>query len=271
MPDPRHKIPVEETKELVAGTKAGDSLSMERLIATRLRWLYDFAAREDLQTRHDLELADIMQIGCLAVIDVAQTISLDKKVDISTRFHIDVKLRAENIIMRSKLVPSVGSYGKTVYRPGSVPAEEVLRDPAEATDLGTLGKYIERSSDIGAELPESVENEVMDAAEPDHELIDLLLSFLKDRNSLVVSMYRGLTGITSEDVGKRFGISGERVRQITDSSINKLWRFYSLSYQLLRQRQVFPKDLTNKGLVPDREGLITERLKAKIANLQKES
>ena len=74
-----------------------------------------------------------------------------------------------------------------------------------------------------------------------HGEIDGLLSVLDERERRIIDERFGLTGktpMTLEDVGREFGVTRERIRQLQNSALNKMRRALS------KKEKPLPKPLT---------------------------
>jgi RNA polymerase sigma factor, sigma-70 family len=115
-------------------------------------------------------------------------------------------------------------------------AKELKMDADEVADaLKISGRHIS----MDAPLTQSDENRLLDVIEneelpaPDHLLmseslkteIDRILSTLSDREAEVIKFYFGLNkehSLTLEEIGERFNLTRERVRQIKEKAIRRL-------------------------------------------------
>jgi hypothetical protein len=121
-PDPRSSvhggggqgIPLEETKAFIEGVQAGDQQAAAKLIATRLVWLYSgVAGSAEVQSRYDLQLEDILQLGCVAVLEAAnKTNTHTSPSNCKVIFKNRETQQVGAALLRTKLVPSVRENGR---------------------------------------------------------------------------------------------------------------------------------------------------------------
>jgi hypothetical protein len=103
-------VPPNQVRVLVDGVQARDTTAMEGLIAYRLAWVYEnFAKRDAIQARTDLDEEDIMQIGCLATLEAAHRVSFKSPTPLSQQIVNLQEREAERLVMRAKLVPSISN------------------------------------------------------------------------------------------------------------------------------------------------------------------
>lgn len=143
-PDPRGKISQEEIRQLIIGTQVGDAEAQERLIATRLRWIYSHAFSEEIRSRADLELRDVMQVGILATLEATDVVNVEYH-DVSVLFHTNVPRIMNGWITEGKLIPALDEEGRTVRRPTR--DRSIMRDRVELVDQAELDSMIERTAE----------------------------------------------------------------------------------------------------------------------------
>ena len=241
----------EEEVELAKKIKQGDQASLGKLTKANLRFVVSVAKQYQNQ---GLSLSDLINEGNLGLIKAAQRFDETRGFKFISyavwwiRQSILQALAEQSRIVRLPL-NKVGSLNK-INKAFSELEQEFEREPspeelAELLDIPTeevettLG-VAARHVSMDAPFVEGEDNSLLDVLEnnstpnTDQELdyneslrreIERSLSTLTDRQCDVIKLYFGI-GIehpmSLEDIGEKFGLTRERVRQIKDKAINKL-------------------------------------------------
>lgn len=241
----------EEEVDLAKRIKEGDQEALERLTKANLRFVVSVAKQYQNQ---GLSLSDLINEGNLGLIKAAQRFDETRGFKFISyavwwiRQSILQALAEQSRIVRLPL-NKVGSLNK-INRAFSELEQEFEREPtaeelAELLDIPseevetTLG-VAARHVSMDAPFAEGEDNSLLDVLEnnssPDTDAgleyveslrteIERSLSTLTDRQYDVIKLYFGI-GIehpmSLEDIGDKFGLTRERVRQIKDKAINKL-------------------------------------------------
>ncbi len=240
----------DEEVELAKRIKEGDPLALEKLTKANLRFVVSVAKQYQNQ---GLSLGDLINEGNLGLIKAAQRFDETRGFKFISyavwwiRQSILQALAEQSRIVRLPLnrVGSLNKISKTFseleqrYEREPSPDElaEVL-EVATSEVVDTL-KISGRHVSMDAPFVQGEENSLLDVLEndseetPDSELIsDSLrkevqraLSTLTQRESDVIALYFGLNGehaMTLEEIGERFNLTRERVRQIKEKAIRRL-------------------------------------------------
>ena len=241
----------EEEVDLAKRIKQGDQASLEKLTKANLRFVVSVAKQYQNQ---GLSLSDLINEGNLGLIKAAQRFDETRGFKFISyavwwiRQSILQALAEQSHIVRLPL-NKVGSLNK-INKAFSELEQNYEREPSaeELADLldiateeveTTLG-VAARHVSMDAPFIDGEDNSLLDVLEDfaatrtDSELeykeslskeIDRSLSTLTDRQADVIKLYFGI-GIehpmSLEDIGDKFGLTRERVRQIKDKAINKL-------------------------------------------------
>ena len=241
----------EEEVDLAKRIKQGDQASLEKLTKANLRFVVSVAKQYQNQ---GLSLSDLINEGNLGLIKAAQRFDETRGFKFISyavwwiRQSILQALAEQSRIVRLPL-NKVGSLNK-INKAFSELEQNFEREPSaeELADLldiateeveTTLG-VAARHVSMDAPFIDGEDNSLLDVLEDyaatrtDSELeykeslskeIDRSLSTLTDRQADVIKLYFGI-GIehpmSLEDIGDKFGLTRERVRQIKDKAINKL-------------------------------------------------
>ncbi|MBP6795446.1 MAG: sigma-70 family RNA polymerase sigma factor [Saprospiraceae bacterium] len=231
--------------------KQGDQAALERLTKANLRFVVSVAKQYQNQ---GLSLSDLINEGNLGLIKAAQRFDETRGFKFISyavwwiRQSILQALAEQSRIVRLPL-NKVGSLNKInrafseleqqfEREPSPEELASILEIPSEEveTTLGVAARHVSMdapfidgedntlldvlenigtpSTDNGLEYRESLRNE-----------IERSLGTLTDRQADVIKLYFGIGvehPMSLEDIGEKFGLTRERVRQIKDKAINKL-------------------------------------------------
>ena len=243
-------ITAEVEVELAKRIKAGDQVALEKLTKANLRFVVSVAKQYQNQ---GLTLGDLINEGNLGLIKAAQRFDETRGFKFISyavwwiRQSILQALAEQSRIVRLPL-NRVGSLNK-ISRTFSELEQKYEREPSPdelaevlqitaAEVIDTL-KVSGRHVSMDAPFAQGEENSLLDVLEnddeekPDQNLIsDSLrkevqraLNTLTQREADVVSLYFGLNGeqaLTLEEIGAKFSLTRERVRQIKEKAIRRL-------------------------------------------------
>ncbi len=241
----------EEEVDLAKRIKQGDQIALEKLTKANLRFVVSVAKQYQNQ---GLSLSDLINEGNLGLIKAAQRFDETRGFKFISyavwwiRQSILQALAEQSRIVRLPL-NKVGSLNKinkafsaleqTFEREPS-PEElaellEISTDEVETT-LGVAARHVSMDAPFvegeDNSLLDVLENNTMPGTDSHLEYADSLrreiersLGTLTDRQADVIKLYFGI-GVehprSLEDIGDKFGLTRERVRQIKDKAINKL-------------------------------------------------
>jgi len=241
----------EQEVDLAQRIKQGDQDALESLTKANLRFVVSVAKQYQNQ---GLSLSDLINEGNLGLIKAAQRFDETRGFKFISyavwwiRQSILQALAEQSRIVRLPL-NKVGSLNK-INKAFSMLEQEFEREPsaselAEVLDIEsdevetTLG-VAARHVSVDAPFIEGEDNSLLDVLENSNTAmtdsglayneslsreIDRSLSTLTDRQKDVIKLYFGISvehSMSLEDIGERFGLTRERVRQIKDKAINKL-------------------------------------------------
>ena len=240
----------EEEVDLAQRIRAGDQIALERLTKANLRFVVSVAKQYQNQ---GLSLGDLINEGNLGLIKAAQRFDETRGFKFISyavwwiRQSILQALAEQSRIVRLPL-NRVGSLNK-ISKTFSDLEQKFEREPspeelAEVLDISanevvdTL-KISGRHVSMDAPFVQGEENSLLDVLEndmeekPDQGLINdslrkevaRALSTLTQRESDVIALYFGLNGehpMTLEEIGEKFNLTRERVRQIKEKAIRRL-------------------------------------------------
>ncbi|MBK7408833.1 MAG: RNA polymerase sigma factor RpoD/SigA [Saprospirales bacterium] len=241
----------EEEVDLAKRIKQGDQIALEKLTKANLRFVVSVAKQYQNQ---GLSLSDLINEGNLGLIKAAQRFDETRGFKFISyavwwiRQSILQALAEQSRIVRLPL-NKVGSLNKInkafseleqefEREPSPEELAELLEIPTEEveTTLGVAARHVS----MDAPFVEGEDNSLLDVLEnsatpgTDEPLeyqeslrreIERSLSTLTDRQCDVIKLYFGIGvehPMSLEDIGEKFGLTRERVRQIKDKAINKL-------------------------------------------------
>ncbi len=241
----------EEEVDLAKRIKQGDQTALEKLTKANLRFVVSVAKQYQNQ---GLSLSDLINEGNLGLIKAAQRFDETRGFKFISyavwwiRQSILQALAEQSRIVRLPL-NKVGSLNK-INKAFSQLEQEYEREPSSdelaeqlqiateevETTLGVAARHVS----MDAPFVEGEDNSLLDVLEnggtptADSELaysqslrkeIERSLSTLTERQKDVIILYFGIGvehPMSLEDIGEKFGLTRERVRQIKDKAINKL-------------------------------------------------
>jgi RNA polymerase primary sigma factor len=240
----------EEEIALARRIREGDELSLERLTKANLRFVVSVAKQYQSQ---GLSLGDLINEGNLGLIKAANRFDETRGFKFISyavwwiRQSILQALAEQSRIVRLPL-NRVGTMNK-IGKAFSALEQEFEREPSpeEIAELLEISDFevsdtIQKSGkhlSLDAPFSEEEENRLLDIIEnqdqpsPDNTLIseslrielDRALSTLTQREAEVVKLYFGLdleTPLTLEEIGEKFKLTRERVRQIKEKALRRL-------------------------------------------------
>ena len=241
----------EEEVDLAQRIKKGDQLALEQLTKANLRFVVSVAKQYQNQ---GLSLSDLINEGNLGLIKAAQRFDETRGFKFISyavwwiRQSILQALAEQSRIVRLPL-NKVGSLNKInrafseleqefEREPSSDELAELLEIPTEEveTTLGVAARHVSMDAPFvdgeDNSLLDVLENSKTDKTDKALEYnmslrteIERSLSTLTERQCDVIKLYFGIGvehQLSLEDIGERFGLTRERVRQIKDKAINKL-------------------------------------------------
>ena len=242
-------ITVEEEVELAQAIKKGDRKALEKLTKANLRFVVSVAKQYQNQ---GLSLPDLINEGNLGLIKAAEKFDETRGFKFISyavwwiRQSILQALAEQSRIVRLPLnqVGSLNKIGKVLSRfeqenerrPSAAELAEELDIPVDKiTDtLKVSGRHVS----VDAPFVEGEDNSLLDVLvnedtpntdgtlmyESLSREIDRALATLTERESDIIKMFFGIgcQEVTLEEIGDKFGLTRERVRQIKEKAIRRL-------------------------------------------------
>lgn len=243
-------ITSEEEIELAQRIKKGDQLALEKLVKANLRFVVSVAKQYQNQ---GLSLGDLINEGNLGLIKAAKRFDETRGFKFISyavwwiRQSILQALAEQSRIVRLPLnrVGALNKIGKAFSNleqeferePSAEELSEQLNIPV--SEISDTLKISGRHVSVDAPFAPGEENRLLDVISndqqpaPDHSLmkeslkmeIERALSTLTEREAEVIRLYFGLNqehSLTLEEIGEKFNLTRERVRQIKEKAIRRL-------------------------------------------------
>jgi len=240
----------DEEVELAKRIKEGDQVALEKLTKANLRFVVSVAKQYQNQ---GLSLGDLINEGNLGLIKAAQRFDETRGFKFISyavwwiRQSILQALAEQSRIVRLPLnrVGSLNKISKTFseleQKYEREPSAEELAEVLEVSTSEVIDtmKISGRHVSMDAPFVQGEENSLLDVLENDSELtpdsglmndslrkeVQRALSTLTQREADVITLYFGLNGehaMTLEEIGEKFSLTRERVRQIKEKAIRRL-------------------------------------------------
>ncbi len=240
----------DEEVDLAKRIREGDQLALEKLTKANLRFVVSVAKQYQNQ---GLSLGDLINEGNLGLIKAAQRFDETRGFKFISyavwwiRQSILQALAEQSRIVRLPLnrVGSLNKISKTFseleQKYEREPSPDELAEVLEVTTSEVVDtmKISGRHVSMDAPFIQGEENSLLDVLENDTEEtpdsglmndslrreVQRALSTLTQREADVISLYFGLNGehsMTLEEIGEKFNLTRERVRQIKEKAIRRL-------------------------------------------------
>ena len=238
-------ISVEEEVELAQRIKKGDRVALEKLTRANLRFVVSVAKQYQNQ---GLSLPDLINEGNLGLIKAAEKFDETRGFKFISyavwwiRQSILQALAEQSRIVRLPL-NQVGSLNKISKAFSKFEQENERRPSPEELDIpvdkiSDTMKVSGRHISVDAPFVEGEDNSLLDVLVNDDspiadrslineslaKEIDRALATLTERESDIIKMFFGIgcQEMTLEEIGDKFGLTRERVRQIKEKAIRRL-------------------------------------------------
>ncbi len=243
-------LTIQEENDLAERIKMGDKEARSHMIRANLRLVVKIAHD---YSGYGLSLADLISEGNIGLMNAVERFDPEKGGKLSTYgawwIKQSIKRALANQSKTIRLPIHMVDKIARMRRISSILAEALGREPTDdeiATELGLprqkiamLKQAAQRPTSLDAPVNEGEATEYGDIISDDsasdplemltdknlHDQIGSLLSILNERERRIIDERFGLTGLKPmllEDVGREFGVSRERIRQLQNSALAKM-------------------------------------------------
>ncbi len=245
----------EEEVELARRARAGDKEAFKKLVESNLRFVVSVASK---YKGYGVPLMDLINEGNLGLIQAAKRFDPDKGVRFISyavwwiKQAIMQALAEQSGVVKlplkqaSVLLKIRNTYEELLQRFGREPtteeiAEELGMDPEDVEDILRVARiHLSLESPINKDEEDTTFLDFMEATTPSVEeeavkaslaaQVEELLKQLNPREAYIIKCRFGIDTerpMTLEEIGKKLGVSRERVRQIEARALQKLKRLAS--------------------------------------------
>ena len=239
------RLTPDEEQVLAGRVLAGDREAEHRMIEANLRLVFAIARR---YRNRGLPLPDLMAEGNLGLLRAVRKFRPDKGTRFSTYATWWIRQAVGRALANQARIIRLPVHVELLLGRSVKERKRLTRELGRPPSLEEVARSLEIPPEQLAEL-EEIRDVVPDSAAPPprplgallRDRLDLtgLLDDLTERERTVIRLRFGLSGeepLTLEAVGRRLGLSRERVRQIEGAGLKKL-------RALLAERGVDPADL----------------------------
>lgn len=243
-------ITADEEVELAKRIREGDQVALEKLVNANLRFVVSVAKQYQ---NAGLTLGDLINEGNLGLVKAASRFDESRGFKFISyavwwiRQSIMQALAEQSRIVRLPLnrVSSISQISKKFseleqkYQRDPTPEELAEQLDITSEEVSNNMKVSSRHVSMDAPFANGEENSLLDVLEnedintPDSDLmtdslcreVQRALSSLTQREADIITLYYGLNGgesLTLEEIGERFDITRERVRQIKEKATRRL-------------------------------------------------
>jgi RNA polymerase primary sigma factor len=246
----KHLIDPTEEVELARRIREGDPKAMEKLILANLRFVVSVSKQYQNQ---GLTLPDLINEGNIGLIKAAARFDETKGFKFISyavwwiRQSILQAIAEQSRLVRLPLnkIGLMNRLNRTISKMeqnlGRAPSEDEIAEEAQI-GIDDIQRYLNnngRHVSMDAPLTQGEESNLYDvilnadASDPEEELlndslnleIERALKHIGERDAEILRLFYGLHGVTPhslDEIGEKFNLTRERVRQIKEKSIQKL-------------------------------------------------
>ena len=214
------------------------------IIALRLPWVYNnFANREILRRRTDLEPEDIMQIGCLATIEAISLVDFSSPTPPIQQLINKEEREAERWVVRTSMLPNLNEQTlRPTYDAFHLPFDVRAAEPVELP-----GKALAQTIESRATRTASIENDLYRTAAFHAGLLQHLMTALTADELHTVEERFSEDPKSLGEIAQQSQTSRIDVRRTEYGALRKMYAAIPAE-SIPSLRALLAEDLTNYGL-----------------------
>lgn len=247
-------LSIEEEQEIAQKAKLGDKKAIEKLIVSNLRFVVSVAKQYQYSS---LDIMDLINEGNTGLIKAAQLFDPDRGVkfisyavwwirqaifDAMNNKSKMIRVPLNQNLLINKLSKTIADFEQKFDR---FPSISEMSEYSNMTEDKVVEIMSYMTKTVSADTPftddedsgclydllpgsESVDKSLLD--ESNKQNLNDILNNLSERDFDILQMTFGLNGVQElpfDEIGKRFNMTGERIRQIKETCLKKLRENYS--------------------------------------------
>ncbi len=194
-------------RKLLKRCKKGNLKAKNEIIESNLRFVFDIAKR---YTGRGVPILDLVSEGNMGLLKAIDKFDESKNVKFITYAVWWIRQAMLEAIHKNKLINFI----------------ETEQDPS-STNCLKADKYYDydENEDDNDSVEEEYDNRAYESNEYKAKLVSKLMGKLSDKERDIVESYYGIDGKkekTLNEIGKKYGLTSERIRQIKEKTMKKL-------------------------------------------------
>lgn len=194
-------------RKLLKRCKKGNLKAKNEIVESNLRFVFDIAKR---YTGRGVPILDLVSEGNMGLLKAIDKFDESKNVKFITYAVWWIRQAMLEAIHKNKLINYI----------------ETEQDPSSTNCLKAVKYYdYDENEDDNDSVEEECDNRTYESNEYKAKLVSKLMGKLSDKERDIVESYYGIDGKkekTLNEIGKKYGLTSERIRQIKEKTMKKL-------------------------------------------------